>query len=242
VEKIANILKQETRGTDTFHSPRHSAVVRITHWITTFSFLALVVSGAAILLAHPRLYWGETGSVETPSLIDLPLPFVLVGQSGWGRSLHFVSAWACVLTGLLYLLTGFLSQHFRRDLLPVKADLAWAPLSRTLLNHLHLKWPTEAEPETYNVLQRLVYLVVIFILFPLIVATGLAMSPAITSVVPVLVNVFGGYESARTLHFFLASFLVIFLFVHIAMVCLTGFVSRTRGMITGHHAGREKHI
>src|ERR1700733_9206092 len=82
-------------------APRHSAIVRITHWITTLSFLGLLVSGIAILLAHPRLYWGETGAVGMPSLIDLPLPFVLVGQTGWGRYLHFLSAWVCVLTGLL---------------------------------------------------------------------------------------------------------------------------------------------
>ena len=75
--------------------PRHSVLVRITHWITTLSFLALLVSGIAILLAHPRLYWGETGAVGAPSLIDLPLPFMLTGQSGWGRSLHFFAAWLC---------------------------------------------------------------------------------------------------------------------------------------------------
>jgi len=235
------MLKQAIHGTDNLQFPRHSAVVRITHWITALTFLALVVSGAAILLAHPRLYWGETGSVGTPSLIDLPLPFVLVGQSGWGRSLHFVAAWACVLTGFFYALSGLLTQHFRRDLLPVAGDLAWKPLSRTVLNHMHLKWPIDEESPTYNVLQRLVYLAVIFILFPLIIATGLAMSPAIASVVPALVNVFGGYESARTVHFVLASSLVIFLVVHIAMVGLAGFASRMRAMITGHHAGRKVH-
>src|SRR5580704_5451 len=89
-------------------APRHSAVVRITHWINTLSFFGLLVSGIAILLAHPRLYWGETGSVGTPSLLDLPLPFLLTGQSGWGRYLHFLSAWACVLNGTLYVLSGLL--------------------------------------------------------------------------------------------------------------------------------------
>ena len=78
--------------------------MRVTHWINLVSFIALVVSGIAILLAHPRFYWGETGSVGTRSLIDLPLPFVLTGQTGWGRSLHFLSAWICVLNGAAYLL------------------------------------------------------------------------------------------------------------------------------------------
>src|SRR6185436_12159601 len=94
---------------------RHSALVRVTHWLNTLSFFALAVSGIAILLAHPRLYWGETGSVGMPSLIDLPLPFVLSGQSGWGRYLHFQSAWACVLTGVVYVLYGVRSRHYRQN-------------------------------------------------------------------------------------------------------------------------------
>ena len=97
-------------------SPRHSAVVRITHWINTVSFLVLLISGVAILLAHPRLYWGETGGVGTPSLIDLPLPFLLGGQSGWGRSQHFLLAWVSVLNGFLYVLSGLFTRHFRRNL------------------------------------------------------------------------------------------------------------------------------
>src|SRR3972149_3160572 len=102
------------RGSDISDAPRHSAVVRITHWITTVSFFGLLVSGIAILLSHPRLYWGETGNVGTPSLIDLPLPFVLENQNGWGRYLHFLSAWVAVLNGLLYALSGLLTPHFRK--------------------------------------------------------------------------------------------------------------------------------
>src|SRR5262252_2941074 len=81
---------------------RHSAVVRTTHWIGTLSFIGLVVSGIGIILAHPRFYWGETGGVGTPSLFDLPLPFMLGGPSGWGRYLHFEAAWLCVLNGAIY--------------------------------------------------------------------------------------------------------------------------------------------
>src|SRR6202140_5596587 len=87
-------------------SPRHSAIVRVTHWINTLSFIGLLVSGFAILLAHPRFYWGETGAVGTPSILDLPLPFMKGGPSGWGRNLHFLSAEVCVLNGALYLLSG----------------------------------------------------------------------------------------------------------------------------------------
>ena len=183
-------------------------MVRATHWLTAFSFLALLVSGVAILLAHPRLYWGETGSVLTPSLIDLPLPFVLTGQTGWGRYLHFLSAWVCVFTGLIYGLSGIFTNHFRTDLL-------------------------RAASSNYNPLQRLTYLGVIFLLFPLMIWTGLAMSPALTSVFPPLETVFGGQQSARTIHFFAADFLVLFLLVHVGMVSRNGFRSRMRAMITG---------
>lgn len=230
------------RDSDVSNSPRHSAVVRITHWITALSYFALLVSGIAILLAHPRLYWGETGAVGTPSLIDLPLPFVLdVPIRGPGRYLHFLSAWVCVLTGLLYFLSGLFTRHFRKNLVPARADLSWRTISRVVSNHLRLKRPTEEESLTYNVLQRLAYLAVVFMLFPLMILTGLAMSPAFTSVFPIVVNVFGGQQSARTIHFFVAIFLVLFLVVHVAMVCLAGFTSRVRSMITGHSpAGKER--
>ena len=219
---------------DTVEPPCHSALVRITHWITTLGFFGLLVSGVAILLAHPRLYWGETGAVGTPALIDLPLPFVLVGQSGWGRSLHFLSAWLSVLTGLVYAASGVLTEHFRRHLLPARADFSPGSISRVVSNHLHLRRLTDEESPTYNVLQRLTYLAVVFVWFPLMIWTGLAMSPAVTSVVPALVTVLGGQQSARTIHFFVASVLVLFLFVHVAMICLAGFTNRVRAMITGH--------
>ena len=182
--------------------PRHSLLVRATHWVHTFAFFALIVSGGAILVAHPRFYWGETGGVGAPSLFDLPLPFIF-GPSGWGRSLHFLAAWIAVLNGLIYAASGWRARRF-----PV--------LSRE-----------------YELAQRRVYLIVIFFLFPLAIVTGLAMSPALTAVVPPLVEVFGGQQSARTLHFFAASALVLFLLLHVAMVCVSGFTSRMRGMISG---------
>jgi thiosulfate reductase cytochrome b subunit len=227
------------QGSDRLDAPCHSALVRITHWITAASFFALLVSGIAILIAHPRLYWGETGGVGTPSLIDLPIPF-MIGHSGWGRYLHFLSAWVCVLTGLLYAMYGLLTPHFRKNLLPDKTDLTWGRISRMVWNDLRWKRPTEEAALTYNVVQRLTYLAVVFVLFPLIILSGLAMSPAIASVVPGLRSGFGGQQSARTIHFFVAVALVLFVCVHVAMVCLAGFGNRVRAMITGYGAaGKE---
>jgi len=175
----------------------HSVTVRVTHWINALAYLALVVSGVAILLAHPRLYWGETGGLGTPSLVDLPLPFMLTGQSGWGRYLHFLSAWACVLNGLLYAVSTTPARRFVRD---------------------------------YTTAQRWAYTAVVFALFPLAIWTGLAMSPALVSVVPALVTVWGGQQSARTVHFFIACVLALFVLVHVVMALRAGLL---KAMITG---------
>ena len=214
--------------------PRHSAFVRVTHWVSALCFLVLVLSGMAILLAHPRLYWGETGGVGTPSLLDLPLPFVLeVPIRGPGRYLHFLFAWVTVFTGLVYVWKGLAARHFGRNLLPARDQLTFGAIGQVIRNHLRFARPSEADLATYNVLQRLSYSAVVFVLIPLMFLTGLAMSPGVTSVLPFLVSALGGQQTARTLHFFLACFLVLFLLVHVAMVCQKGFRRRMRAMILG---------
>jgi thiosulfate reductase cytochrome b subunit len=215
-------------------TPRHAAWVRVTHWVSALSFLVLVLSGIAILLAHPRLYWGETGSLETPSLIDLPLPFVLdVPIRGPGRYLHFLAAWISVFTGLVYVARGLAARHFTRNLLPARGTLTLAAIRRVIGKHLRFERSSKDELATYNVLQRISYTGVVFVLAPLAVWTGLGMSPAATSVFPFLATAFGGQQSARTIHFFVALALVVFSLVHVALVWQTGFKSRMRGMITG---------
>jgi thiosulfate reductase cytochrome b subunit len=229
---------------------RHSALVRVTHWITTLAFLALLVSGIEILLSHPRFYWGEAGNVLTPPLFKLPFPasratvptgygYVLPDQNGWSRYLHFQSAWVAVLTGLLYVAFGLFAGHFRQNLLPARADLSGRGLSSVIAQHLRLRPAKEEEAWSYNVLQRLTYLLVIFVLFPLVIWTGLAMSPAVASAIPAVVTVLGGQQSARTIHFFVSVFLVLFLLTHIAMVCLAGFRNRMQAMITGRPAAMD---
>jgi thiosulfate reductase cytochrome b subunit len=227
---------------------RHSALIRVTHWIFVLSFLALLVSGIEILISHPRFYWGENGNVLTPVLFKLPIPssrslvptgygYVLPDQNGWSRYLHFQSAWLAVLTGLLYVTAGFLTGHFRKNLLPRGKDLSWRAFWKTIVSHARFERPTAEEAWSYNLLQRLSYLTVIFVLFPLMIWTGLAMSPAFTSAVPVSVILLGGRQSARTIHFFVAMALLLFLLVHVGMVWFAGFRSRMRSMITGRIDG-----
>jgi thiosulfate reductase cytochrome b subunit len=142
--------------------------------------------------------------------LDLPLPFMLGGPSGWGRYRHFQAAWLCVLTGLLYAISGLVAQHFRKNLWPAKGQLSWSSLRRDLWNRLQFKGPAPEEAYSYNVPQKLSYLAVVFFFFPLMIWTGMAMSPAVTSVFPFFVRFSGGYETARTIHFFAANLLVLF--------------------------------
>ena len=215
-----------------------------THWITTLCFFALLVSGVEIVISHPRFYWGETGNDLTPPLFKLPIPasralvptgygYVLPDQNGWSRYLHFQSAWVVVLTGLLYVISSFFTGHLRKDLLPGGADLSWRAFSTTIASRLRFKRPSEAEARSYNLLQRISYLFVIFVLFPLVVWTGLAMSPAFVSAVPATVTLLGGQQSARTIHFFVSLALLLFVLIHVVMVFMAGFWSRMRAMITG---------
>ena len=226
---------------------RHSALVRVTHWVTALAFLVLLVTGVEVLISHPRFYWGETGNVMTPPLFQLPIPssratvptgyrYVLPDQNGWSRYLHFQSAWVLVLTGLLYVLSGVLSGHFRRNLLPARGELSPGSLWAVIAQHLRLRPAGKEDASKYNVLQRLTYLLVIFVLFPLVVWTGLAMSPGVVSAVPAVVTIWGGQQSARTIHFFVSILLVLFLLVHVAMVWIAGFRDRVGAMITGRAA------
>ena len=212
-------------------TPAHPVLVRLTHWTTAAATIALIASGVAILLAHPRLYWGEVGSVETAFLIDLPIPFVF-GHSGWGRYLHFLAAWVAVASGIVYVVYAATTHHVRDRLLPSLADLEASRVKTALADHLRFRHGS-VQPGSYNVLQRLSYAGVVFVLGPLVLLSGLAFSPALTSRVPALVNVFGGQQSARTVHFFAAAGVVIFLVAHLVMVCVTGFRRQIRAMITG---------
>jgi thiosulfate reductase cytochrome b subunit len=232
-------------------TPRHSGIVRLTHWLTVIAFLALLVTGVEILISHPRFYWGETGNVNMQPLFRIPIPssrgtvptgygYVLPDQNGWSRYLHFEAAWLLVLTGLLYLAYGAIGGHFRRNLFPARADLSWRAVSVVIAQHLRLARPQANDAGAYNPLQRATYSVVVFVLFPLVVWTGLAMSPAIAAAFPSLVTTLGGQQSARTIHFFVSIFLTLFLVVHVAMVILSGFGSRMRAMITGQTMARQE--
>jgi thiosulfate reductase cytochrome b subunit len=233
---------------------RHPVWVRSTHWIITLAFFALVYSGVEILMVHPRLYWGESGNDLTPAILELPIsrnfkhhgfqtakPFFasalspvsaartydIFNQNGWGRSLHFLAAWFLVLTGCIYLLFAAFSGHIKYKLWPAKNASTQLEVAETR-EQVRL-----TNGNGYGLLQRWTYLVVIFFLLPLTAVTGLTMSPAITAAYPFLLRLFFGGQSARTIHFFASTALVIFLIGHVAMVIRSGFRKQMKDMTIG---------
>ena len=171
-----------------------------------------------------------------PNWITLP------GGPGLGlaRDWHFALAWAFVLNGAAYLLFGLFSGHFRRDLVPARAEIRPRHILRDIWNHMLLRRARGEAARRYNVLQKLAYLTVIFVLLPLMVLTGLTMSPAVTAAFPFLFDMFGGRQSARTIHFIVANLLVLFVLIHIVQVLIAGPLNEMRSMITGRFAIRPE--
>ena len=150
-----------------------------------------------------------------------------------GRRWHFFFAWAFVINGLIYLIYSLVSGHIARDLAPTAREIK--NIGSSLWEHLRLKFPQGEEAKRYNVLQKLAYLFVALVLLPLMLATGLAMSPGMDAGYPFLLEIFGGRQSARTIHFITASGIVLFVVVHLVMVLISGVWNNLRSMITGHY-------
>ena len=148
-----------------------------------------------------------------------------------GRHWHFFFAWLFVTNGVAYLLYGLFSGHLRRDMLPTRAELA--NVGRSIRDHLLFRHPSGEAAKRYNVLQNLAYLVVVFGLLPLVIVAGLAMSPRLAAVWPGWVDLLGGRQSARTLHFLAASGLLLFVCVHVFEVLISGVWNQLRSMVTG---------
>jgi thiosulfate reductase cytochrome b subunit len=201
------------------------------------------MSGLQIFNAHPALYWGHSSYTGEPPwfAIERFPSWATLPDGQWlamGRRWHFFFAWVLVINGALYVAYSIFSRHLSRDLTPTRSD--WRSIGRSIVDHLRLRHPTGAAARRYNVLQKLVYLLVIFVLLPFIVLMGLAMSPSVNSLWPGWVDVFGGRQSARTLHFLAAVALVVFVWIHVFEVIISGFWNNLRSMITGRYELEEE--
>jgi thiosulfate reductase cytochrome b subunit len=152
-----------------------------------------------------------------------------------GRRWHFFFAWMLVFSSGLYFLISFATRHVQRDLLPTRTQWSFRSIARDFWDHLRLRFPKGEAARQYNSLQKLAYLAVLFILAPMIIATGLTMAPGMDAGFPWLLKLFGGRQSARTLHFICAMGVVLFIVVHLAMVVLAGPINELRSMITGRY-------
>lgn len=239
---------------------KHSRWVKVSHWIVTLSFFALIFTGSEMTMVHPRFYWGEVGNDLTPALFELPvsrnykhggweesIPFSEVAgapvsaartndifnQNGWGRSLHFLAGWFLLIPGLIYFIVGIFTGHFRNHVWPRAKEFSLRLFWRDIVNHVRMQIPPATSGPHYGLLQKISYVGVIFFLMPVIVMTGMTMSPAITAAYPFLLKLFFGAQSARTIHFFASIALVLFLIVHVVMIIKSGFKKQIQAMTIG---------
>jgi len=177
----------------------------------------------------------RVGDATTPTLRAFPSWATIPGRQSlsMGRHWHLFFAWLFVLNGIAYVLYALFSGHLRRDLLPTREELRH--IGRSIRDHLLFRHPTGEAAKRYNVLQNLAYLVVVFGLLPLVVVAGIAMSPRLDAVFPGWVELLGGRQSARTLHFLAATGLLLFVLVHLFEVLISGVWNQLRSMITGYY-------
>lgn len=183
---------------------------------------------------------GVSGPDRQPSARGFPAWATIPGGQDLasGRRWHFFFAWVLVLNGLLYLGANLLNGDLRRKLWPRLDELRH--IGHSVWEHARFRWPQGQEAKKYNVLQKLTYLVVILGLFPLVVLTGTTMSPGLNAAFPFMLDVFGGRQSARTIHFIAASLLVAFLLIHVFLVLISGVWNNMRSMITGRYVIEER--
>lgn len=224
--------------------PAHSISVRICHWINLVASVYLVVSGIHILLDFPELYWGHTGYRGYPALFKLAdwgLSWDAAGKLGdrrWGRNYHITFAWVFLINGLIYVGWNLYTRHFRNRMMPSREEMTAARLRTEVADHVRWRWRRHGSSGEYGVLQKMSYLLLIFVFMPFMIMSGVAQSPGYTAAMPWLLDLFGGRQSARTLHTIGTVVLVLFVIVHLLEIVAAGFFSRVRSMITGQEPSR----
>jgi thiosulfate reductase cytochrome b subunit len=216
---------------------RHRISTRVWHWINAVAIFVMLMSGMMISNAHPHLYWGQYGANLDASWFDPPhFPGWLTIPSTYNLALarhwHLFFAWVFAFGFLIYLIVSLINRHLR-DLHVEAREVAPKHLIAEVVHHAKLQFPTGAAALKYNTLQKLTYIIVLFGLFPLVILTGLCLSPGLSPVTIWAIDLFGGRSTARSIHFLCAGGIGLFILVHLALVVLAGPYNEIRSMITG---------
>jgi thiosulfate reductase cytochrome b subunit len=216
---------------------RHRISTRLWHWINAIAIFVMLMSGMMISNAHPHLYWGQYGANLDASWFDPPrFPGWLTIPSTYNLALarhwHLAFAWVFAFGFLIYLIISLFNRHIR-DLHVEAREIAPKHLIEEVVHHAKLQFPTGAAALKYNTLQKITYILVLFGLFPLLILTGLCLSPGVSPLTGWAIDLFGGRASARSIHFICAGGIALFIVVHLALVVLAGPINEIRSMITG---------
>jgi len=215
---------------------RHALSTRLWHWVNALSLVVLFMSGLNISNAHRHLYWGQWGFapedawlhvVRFPGWATIPGHYSLAGARDW----HVLFAWVFAVSLLLFMIAAVVNGHFRRDIVTGWKD--WKPGAIGADIRAHLRLQFEHAGAKYNFLQKAAYGVVIFILLPLMILSGMAISPGMDAAWPFLLDLFGGRQSARSIHFIVAWSLCAFLLLHLVLLALNRPLKNIAEMITG---------
>jgi thiosulfate reductase cytochrome b subunit len=251
---------------------RHRLATRLWHWVNAVTIVVLLMSGAMIFNAHPRLYWGQYGANFDQAWLQIGADtrggYLKVGDRRWdtdgvlGRweakdgsvRTNAFPSWATIPSnynlalarrwhlsfalllgfGLLaFLIASLINRHIAKDLTLKRRELTLRHVWHDVVEHLKLRFHNPDDPGAFNILQKLSYIGVIFVLIPLVIFTGLGMSPGMNAAWGWLIDLFGGRQSARSIHFISAGLLLAFIVVHLVLVLLSGPINGVRGMITG---------
>lgn len=223
---------------------KHRLSTRLWHWTNAVIVFVMIGSGLMILNAHPQLYWGQYGANfdqpwfrvawifeggRVPGWLTIPSNYNLALARRWHLSFALLLGFAL----LAYMVVSLVNGHVRRKLSPRREELTASHLRHDIREHLALRFHDPERPGAYNILQKLAYILLIFVLLPLVILTGLTMSPGMNAAAPWLLDLFGGRQSARSLHFIATIGIIGFIIVHLALVILTGPIGEVRSMITG---------
>jgi Ni/Fe-hydrogenase b-type cytochrome subunit len=217
---------------------RHRIATRLWHWTNAVTIFIMIGSGLMIFNAHPHLYWGNYGAnfdspwlslPRWPGWLTIPASYNLAIARRW----HLLFALVLGFGLLFFMIASLANRHFQRDLRVRADELKPQSLLHDLKEHLAFRFHDPANPGAFNIFQKLSYVLVIFVLIPLMIFTGLTMSPGMDAAWPWLLDLFGGRSSARSIHFIAAAALVAFIIVHLVLVILANPLNEVRSMITG---------